>query len=202
MSAPLDPPDWLERLSTGRIATTGGALSVVLLGATLATPIGGDAVLGLSTLGVWGVSAWAWRARRQLDAMPLVLGEVAVRQVVDRQSLLRVRTWLGVGRVMHGVRVEAYWQPPSGPVRPLPVIVPTRMACGPLTLSVVLPDLALGEVEVQVEAQAGGRAWRAVGTYDLSAAVSGPFAPPVRRERGRLAWDRSAWDRASGDPSV
>jgi len=134
--------------------------------------------------------------------MPLVLGEVAVRQVVDRQSLLRVRTWLGVGRVMHGVRVEASWQPPAGPVRPLPVMVPIRSAWGPLTLSVALPDLAMGEVEVKVEAQAGGRSWHAAATYDLSAAVSGPFATPVRREGGRLAWDRAAWDRASGDRSV
>ncbi len=196
MPHPAEPPLWLLRWTRRRIAIALGVATAAALGGVALAPPLVDAVLVAAILGSGGVGGWAWRKRAELESLPLELGAVAVRQVVEGAPTLRVRCWLGHGRVMRQIEVRAVLRPGGDREVPVVVEVPVEVATGPVTLTVLLPPLAIGEIALEVVVREGERSWRAEGRYALASVVPGPLDVPIRWADGRLAWDRAGWDRA------
>lgn len=195
MPAVVEPPPWLLWWSRPRVlgAFAAGWAAVGL--GIAAAPLAGDLVLGAAAAGLSGLAGWAWSRRARLDRLPLVLGEVAVRQALDREPVLRTRAWLGHGREMRDIEATATLHPPAGDPVPLGVDVPAVVATGPITLTIALPALAIGEVGLQVRVVEDGTLWTATRRYALQDAPHAPLDVPVRTERGRMRWHRAAWDR-------
>ena len=190
-----EPPQWLERWNRSRIGTAGAVSGIGVLGGILVLPPVGDALAIALATAIGSTAIWAWRKRTELERLPLVLGEVGVRQVVDGRPSLRFRLWLGHGRSMRGIEASGSLCLPSGREIPVPVDVAVDHACGPVTLTAALPPLASGRLTIRATAVAGGRSWDAKRDYDVTAAPLGPLDVPVRRGASGLDWDRSGWDR-------
>lgn len=196
MGAVVEPPPWLLRWSRPRVLTASLLGWLVAVAGIAAAPLAGDLVLAVGVAVGTALAGWAFRQRARLDALPLVLGEVAVRQVLQREPVLRTRAWLGHGREMRDIEASATLHPPGGAPIALAVDVPAIVATGPITLTVALPSLAHGEVEVRVRVVEDGTRWSAERRYALTEAPQAPLDVPVRTDRGRMRWDRAAWDRA------
>ena len=195
MAVVVEPPRWLERWNRPRIGTAGGVASIGVLSGIFVLPPVGDAVAVALALGIGSAAVWAWRKRSALEQLPLTLGEVAVRQVVDGRPSLRFRVWLGHGRAMRRIEATGVLHLSQGRDLPVPIEVPVEHACGPVTLTATLPPLASGTLDVTASVTEGGRSWATERTYSLDGAPMGPLDSPIRRSDQGLDWDRAAWDR-------
>lgn len=179
-----------------RAVAWGGALAAVvpLLGTIAAQGVGDLLLVALSAGGGLG-AGWLYAERRRLDALPLELSGVALRDLVDGVPAIKIRARLGRGRVAREPEAEFVWLGPDGE-HPLPVIAPADVVSGAFTYLAF--DRARitagpGALRVRARVRGGSAVWEAERTFERL--DDGRFAPPVVRHGGRLRHDRGAWDK-------
>lgn len=187
--------DRVGRASPGAIAWAGAlATGLPLLGLLPAQGVLDLVLLGVAGLGAAG-GGWAWRERRRLEALPLELSSVALRDLVDGLPAVKVRARLGRGRVARDPEAEVVWVDGDGE-HALPVVTPAPVVSGAFTfLAFDRAGLTsgAGTLRVRARVRAGAATWEAERAFERL--EEGRFAPPVVRERGRLRHDRSGWER-------
>ena len=198
MADVVEPPSWIAWWSVQRSLLLSVVGSGGLGAAMRGLPLEGDLLAGAGIVALWGLTAWTVRRVSWLFHLPLVLGDTAVRQMVLGRPALRVRAWAGHGRVFEVQQVLARWLPPGDATpQTLEVDLPRPSSfVGPLTITVFLPDLPVGEVEIEAKVVCQGELFQAHRRYGLDALVQGPLRPPVTRTPDGLDWQREHWDRA------
>jgi len=184
----MGQPEWMVRWSAAQGAGIGAVITAVLLTGTI--PVAGamDVVFFVAASVSVALSGWFYVARRRLDALPLQLSAQAVSNV--KSEHIKVRAWLGLGRVVRGASAVAH----ANDVE-LGVSVPNGPLCGPFTIAINTagaPPSAV--VSVRVSVREGDRDWVCERDYTLSQAAAGRFAPPMHRGRRRWEWSRASWD--------
>jgi hypothetical protein len=141
-----------------------GALAALAAGlATLATPLAGDAALGVVGLvALAGSGALAFRGH-QLQLLPLEIAERALGGEIDAVPVVRFRVRLGLGRPFRDATARVWFVGERGE-HELEVLVPSGALVGPLTLVARDPARVTtgpGRLRVQVSVTSAGAAWAA-----------------------------------------
>lgn len=190
--------DIVGRWSPRAVAWAGGVAVVAPLLGTLAAQGPADLLLVALSVGGGVGAGWLYAVRRRLDALPLELSGVALRDRVDGIPAIKIRARLGHGRVARDPEAEFVWLGPDGE-HGLPVVAPAAVVSGAFTY--VAFDRARitwgpGALRVRARVRGGSTVWEAERTFDRL--DDGRFAPPVVRHRGRLRHDPAAWDKVEG----
>ena len=70
----------------------------------------------------------------------------------------------------------------------------SRSFVGPLTITVMLSELPVGEVEVDLQVSSGMGLFDANRRYPLEDLRPGPLAVAMRQTSDGLVWQRDRWD--------
>ena len=194
-------PDWLVRWTAPQGAVMGGLGSVLaLLGTIPATGVMDVVLVGAAVI-LGGATSWFVVRRTQLNSLPLMLAPVALMEEVDGFRTLKVRAWLGLGRVMRKPTLSVKWTSSTGEIQTFQGVFPAEVLCGPVTVRVALPkNVVDGKFDVAFEVYEGERHWREQASYPAEGLQQGRFGAPLVCRRGRWRWNRSGWD--SVDASV
>ena len=193
--AQTQAPDWMVRWTAPQGAAMGSLGCVLALLGTLPATGVMEAILVGAAVVLGGATSWFVVRRKQLDSLPLMLAPVALVEEVDGFRTLKVRAWLGLGRVMRQPSLSVSWTSPTGSTRMFQGVFPADVLCGPVTVLVSLPiDVTGGQFDVDFEVQEGERHWRQQASYPAEALQRGQFGVPLVCQRGRWRWKRSSWD--------
>ncbi len=188
-------PEWMVRWTAPQGAAIGGLGSVLVLLGTVPATGALDAILVGFAIVIGGATGWFVVRRKQLDHLPLQLAPVAIIDELHGSRTLKIRAWLGLGRVMRAPSLSVLWRSDSGSERPLAGRFPAEVLCGPVTVLVPLPaEVQGGQFEVSFEVAEGERQWREQAVYPVAAVQRGRFAAPLVCRRGRWVWNRAGWD--------
>ena len=197
MAEVINPPTWIAWWSVQRALTVAVVGSGGLGAAMRGLPLAGDVAAWAGIAALWALAWWTLRQVGWLFNLPLVLGDTAVRQMILGKPTMRVRAWAGHGRRFELQELRATWHPPGqGAPQPLALDMPDHLHyVGPITLTVLLPELPVGEVEVDLTVVSGAELFHANRRYDLASLQTGPLAVVMTRSGTQWDWQREHWDR-------
>ena len=156
-------------------------------------PMSGDIAMGCVSLLVCVGVVVGTRLQVRLRSLPLELAPVAAR----RGDVGYLRAWLGRGRVIGDVQVDATWRANGDTTS---TMVSTRVfseqCIGPFLIELDVPrslQEAGGRIEVRVQGMDGDLPVRLERNIPDQAIQTGRFAPALLVENARVVWMRENW---------